>query len=129
MLVAHALGVALLSHLEQVEPKNFNPLNNKLTEWFEPVSSLDEPAEILRAAISVLVEQGQAENSAVTGVLVTTLLQSQNITDTHRNELANLGSSLCSALLDVVEHSGSSSQSSARILGCESTTEYSENRL
>ena len=114
VLVAHALGVALLSHLEQVEPKSFDTLNNKLTEWFEPVSSLDGPAEILRAAISVLVEQGQTEQSAVTGVLVTTLLQSQNVTDTHRNELVDLGSSLCSALLDVVEHSESSSQSSAR---------------
>ena len=114
VLVAHALGIALLNHLERVDHKTFDKLYNKLTEWFEPVSSLDEPAEILRAAISVLVEQGQAEQSAVTGVLVTTLLQSQNVTDTHRNELVNLGSSLCSALLDVVEQSGSSSQSSAR---------------
>ena len=114
VLVAHALGIALLSHLERVEHKTFDMLYNKLTEWFEPVSSLDEPAEILRAAISVLVEQGQAEQSAVTGVLVTTLLQSQNVTDTHRNELVSLGSSMCSALLDAVEHSGSSSQSSAR---------------
>lgn len=114
VLVAHALGVALLSHLERVEDKTFDKLHNELTEWFEPVSSLDEPAEILRAAISILVAQDQAENSAITGVLVTTLLQSQNVTDAHRNELVDLGSSLCSALLDVVEHSESSSQSSAR---------------
>ena len=113
VLVAHALGVALLNHLDQVDPPTFDTLNGRLAEWLDPISGFDEPAEILRAAVSVLVEQGRAEPSPIAGVLVTALLQAQNVTDDHRQELVHLASSLPTALLDAIEHSDSPSQSSA----------------
>ena len=113
VLVAHALGVALLNHLGQVDSTNFDTLNGRLAKWLDPISGFDEPAEILRAAVSVLVGQGRAEPSPIAGVLVTALLQTQNVTDHHRQELAHLASSLPTALLDTIEHSDSPSQSSA----------------
>ena len=112
VLVAHALGVTLLNHLDQVDPPIFDTLHGKLTKWLDPISGFDEPAEVLRAAVSILVEQGCAEPSPIAGVLVTALLQAQNVTDDHRQELAELASSLPTALLDAIEHSDSPNQSS-----------------
>ena len=57
-VVAHALGAALLNDLNQEDSPTFDTLNNRLTAWLDPISGLDERAEILRAAVSILVEQG-----------------------------------------------------------------------
>ena len=112
VLVAHALGGALLNHLDEVAPPTFDTLNGKLTKWLDPISGFDEPAGILQAAVSILVGQGCAEPSPIAGVLVTSLLQAQNVTDDHRQELAELASSFPTALLDAIEHSDSPNQSS-----------------
>ena len=112
-LVTHALGFSLLNHLEKVDSPTFDALNVKLAEWLDPISGFDEPAEIMRAAVSVLVGQRRSETSQIAGVLVTALLQSQNVTDNYRQELAGLASNLPSALLDAVEHSDSPNQNSA----------------
>ena len=57
--------------------------------------------------------QGRAEPSPIASILVTAWLQAQNVTDDHRQELADLASSLLTALLDAIEHSDSPSQGSA----------------
>lgn len=113
-VIAHALGVALLNHLDQVTSPKFDYLNAELTKWLDPIAGLDEQAEILRAAVSILVEQGCAAEAPVPGVLVTAWLQSQNIPDEHRQELADLAPQLPNALLDAVEHSDSHARDSAR---------------
>ncbi|MYC14777.1 MAG: hypothetical protein F4Y39_13690 [Gemmatimonadetes bacterium] len=113
-VVAHALGAALLNDLNQEVSPTFETLNARLAEWFDPISGLDERAEILRAAVSILVEQGRAAESLIPGVLVTAWLQSQNVSDEHRQELADLAPNFPDALLDAIEHSDSYVYDSAR---------------
>ena len=103
-VIAHALSVALLNDLEQVTSPTFETLDATLAKWLDPIAGLDEQTEILRAAVSILVEQGCTAKAPVPGVLVTAWLQSQNIPDEHRQELADLAPQLPNALLDAVEH-------------------------
>jgi hypothetical protein len=114
-VVAHALGAALLWQLDGGERRDFAQIEADLSEWLDPISGLDQRAEILRAAVSILIERGGPTNGSVAGVLVTAWLQSQNVTDAHRRELAMLASSIPDALLDAVEHSDEHSQASARL--------------
>ena len=71
--------------------------------------------EILRAAVSILVEQGRAAEAPGPGVLVTAWLQSQNIPDEHRQELVDLAPHFPNALLDAIEYSNSHAHNSARV--------------
>ena len=114
-VIAHALGIALLNDLDQVTSPTFETLDATLAKWLDPIAGLDEQAEILRAAVSILVEQGRAAEAPVPGVLVTAWLQSQNIPDEHRQELADLAPKLPNALLDAVEHSDGHANDSARL--------------
>ena len=113
-VVAHALGAALLNDLDQEDSPTFETLNTRLAAWLDPISGLDERAEILRAAVSILVEQKRAAESLVTGVLVTAWLQSQNVPHEHYQELADLAPNIPNALLDAIEHSDSYVHDSAR---------------
>ena len=114
-VVAHALGIALLNHLDQVTSPTFETLDATLAEWLDPIAGLDEQAEILRAAVSILVEQGRAAEAPGPGVLVTAWLQSQNIPDEHRQELVDLAPHFPNALLDAIEYSNSHAHNSARV--------------
>lgn len=113
-IIAHALGVALLAYLEPEIQNSFEALHTKLEKWLDPIAGLDERAEILRAAVSVLVEQ-QSRSLSLAGVLVTEWLQTQNVSDAHRKELAALASDLVGALLVTVEQSESHTHASARL--------------
>lgn len=112
-IVTHALGAALLAHLDTVTSPTFNAIESELISWLDPIAGLDQRAEILRAAVSILVERGQA-TTPLTGVLVTGWLQTQNVTDAHRLELANLAVILCESLLDAIENSVEYTHASAR---------------
>ena len=114
-VVAHALGIALLSQLAQIGAPTFASLESKLAEWLDPISGFDQQSEILRAALSVLIEQGRAQDSMLAGVLVTSWLQSQNVPDDHLQEIVALAPNLVSALLDAVEHSDAYVHNSARL--------------
>jgi hypothetical protein len=116
-VVAHALGASLLAHLDAVTVQTFEALNADITSWLDPIAGLDQRAEILRAAVSILVEQGEATTSPIAGVLVTSWLQTQNVTDNHRQELAGLASILTNALLDAIENSDGNTHASARLWG------------
>ncbi len=113
-VIAHSLGLVLLEQLYQVEKPTFETLHSELTKWLDPISDFDERAEVLRAAISILVQQECSEKLPTSGVLVTAWLQTQNIPEGHRKELIGLASHLSEALLDAVEHSNSRVHSSAR---------------
>ncbi|MEJ1368569.1 MAG: hypothetical protein RPU35_10215 [Candidatus Sedimenticola sp. (ex Thyasira tokunagai)] len=115
-VVAHALGTGLLAHLEKVSDQTFQYLDNELTQWIDPITGFDQRAEILRAAVSILVERDDsAKTSPIAGVLVTAWLQTQNITDEHRQELSTLADNLTNPLLDAVENSVSYTHTSARL--------------
>ena len=113
-VVAHALGAALLNHLNQVISPTFATLDVKLKQWLDPIAGFDEPSEILRAAVSILVEQGRSATSPAPGVLLTAWLQHQNVTDAHRQEIVDLAPNFPAALLDAVENSDSYVHESAR---------------
>ena len=113
-ILAHSLGLLLLDNLYQVGSPTFERLESNLTKWFDPISGFDKRAEILRAAVSIFLEQNRSGKSLVLGVLVTAWLQTQNVPDKHRKELVGLASNLPNALLDAVEHSNSRAHSSAR---------------
>jgi hypothetical protein len=114
-VVAHALGAALLNSLDSVAPKTFERISVELNQWLDPIAGLDQRAEILRAAVSIYVERGVAVGSPVGGVLVTAWLQTQNVSDAHRRELAGLAASLVEALLDALEQSSDRTHASARL--------------
>ncbi len=113
-ILAHSLGLLLLDKLNQASSSTFEKLRSCLTEWLDPISGFDEQAEILRAAVSILVQQECPGKSPTSGVLVTAWLQTQNIPEGHREELVSLASHLPEALLDTVENSNSRVHSSAR---------------
>jgi len=114
-VVAHALGAGLLFGLEQGEEEDFDAIEAKLNQWLDPISGLQERAEVLRAAVSILVAQGQSSQGPLGSVLVTAWLQTQNLADTHLQELRGLSNHLQSALLDAIEHSPGYGQLSARM--------------
>ena len=112
-IVAHALAIELLKHLYKQTSPSFETLESELRQWLDPISGYDQTAEILRAAVSILIEQDRGA-MPVTGVLLTAWLQAQNITDAHRQEIVELASRLPGALLDVVENSDTHDHESAR---------------
>ncbi len=75
-VVAHALGVTLLQHLDQQSSIDFEALDVELARWLDPIAGFDHTAEILRAGVSILIEQGRGTTPA-TGVLLTAWLQAQ----------------------------------------------------
>ena len=113
-VVSHALGAALVNELNQVDSPAFESVDVKLKEWLDPIAGFDQSTDILRAAVSILVEQCRGALPVVPGVLLTAWLQAQNVVDTHRREIIDLAPNLSGALLDVVEHSESRTHDSAR---------------
>ncbi len=79
-VVAHALGAALLAHLDAMSGATFAAVETEVTQWLDPIAGLDQRAEILRAAVSILVERGAPFATPIAGVLVTAWLQTQNVT-------------------------------------------------
>ncbi len=115
-VLAHALGAALLGQLDEQTSAGFEELDTQLQRWFDPIAGFDQRAEILRAAVSILVAQGGNTVDPLAGVLVTAWLQTQNLPDRHRHEVAGLATRLPDALLDAIEHSANHAQTSARHL-------------
>ena len=61
------------------------------------------------------MEQGGGVTTPLPGVLVTAWLQTQNLSDGHRQELAGLAVRVPNALLDAIEHSTGHALASARL--------------
>ena len=115
LIVAHALGAALLNHLYEACP-TFERLDAKLATWLDPISGFDQKAEILRAALSILIELRQGAPQPLSSVLVTCWLRSQNLPADHQSELTTLAPTLLAALLDAIEHSDSRAHTAAQHL-------------
>lgn len=114
-LVAHALGAALLNHMDELGVTDRDKTDLKLAEWLDPISGLDERAEILRAAVSIMIERDTGTESAVATSLVSEWLRSQNIPDEHRTELTRIAAAISEPLLETVALQGDSAQRSARL--------------
>lgn len=114
-LVAHALAFALVGDLVNRGGADRDAIERTLAEWFDPIDALDEKAEIIRAAVSIQLEQKTAQPVIVSG-LVFEWLSSQNIPDRHRSELARIATPICDALLDAIERSADGTNNSVKLL-------------
>lgn len=115
MLVTHALAAALLANIDELGNPDRDAVERHLAKWLDPIQGLDEKAEILRAAVSILLERDAAMPSAIVSSFVFEWLRSQNIPDEHRSELGRIAVPLCDALLDAIERHGDGMRTSARI--------------
>ncbi|MFD9900962.1 hypothetical protein [Mesorhizobium sp. NPDC059025] len=97
-IVAHALGLALLIHLDEAG----DSAEPELDRWLDAIAGLDERAEILRAAISIMVARA-VHLPDYAQMIVVSWLQSQNIPDTHFSDLIGLARSLVAPLLSAIE--------------------------
>jgi hypothetical protein len=113
-----ALGVSLVTYLLDSPSHDWREVNERLEKWFDPVSGLDETAEILRAAVLVCITN-PAQTVLISGSMVTRWAQIQNLPAEHEKELISHASELVNPLLDTVERSGSFAQASAKNLAVE----------
>lgn len=112
--VAHALGAALVFDLAEESDRTSEAIEGRLNRWLDPIAGLDAPVEVLRAAVSIVIEEGRTDEDPLLSVLLTSWLQIQNLPDLHREEVGRLAPSLTMALIDVIERSQRRSQASAR---------------
>lgn len=102
-LVAQALGIALLDHLQRGTFAGRDAIQRALDDWLDPIAGLDEKAEILRAAVSILL--ADVVSGDILSPLVSAWLHSQNLPERHRSEVLHIAQPLCGPLLDIVEMS------------------------
>jgi hypothetical protein len=114
-LVNHALGMALLHHLDELGEQGEEIVTQDLNAWLDPIAALDQRSEILRAAVSIMVEREDNTSNQVAAALVSEWLSSQNIPTQHASELSRLASSLVSPLLGTIEREGDAAQRTARL--------------
>ena len=99
-IVAHALGLALLDHLDTLVAGA--DVEGALNAWLDAIAGLDERAEILRASVSIMVARDTPLPDYAKAILLA-WLQSQNIPDTHLADLMGLARPLAEQLLDAIE--------------------------
>ena len=109
-----ALGVDLVANLEREAEAGSGKVSVSLTEWLDPASATSAAADILAAAVSIVVHKHLPVDSPVTSALVLALLRSQNASDEHRRELGALATALSTPLMSAVEESPGRAQASAR---------------
>ncbi|MCI9868646.1 hypothetical protein RHIZ_22055 [Rhizobium skierniewicense] len=98
-IVAHALGLAVLIHLEELEPGV--SIEVELDKWLDSIAGLDERAEVLRAAISIIVARDEPAHDCTATILLA-WLQSQNFPEAHNADLHGLARALSEPLLDSI---------------------------
>ena len=114
-ILAHALALALLDHLTtRLQHPACECVHQELGEWLDPIERLDQTAEILRAAVAILVAQGRAEQPPIPSAVVTTWLHTQNAPETHRQEVIDQAKEFPTALLDAIEKSNSLTHNASR---------------
>jgi hypothetical protein len=108
--IAHALGLALLHHLDGQSP---GQAGAALTGWLDTIAGFDEQTEVLRAAVSIMVSR-QTTPPPYAATLLLSWLQSQNLPESHVADVVALARALVAPLLQAIEES-SAVQRSARL--------------
>ncbi|QSI33312.1 hypothetical protein GNX71_28600 [Variovorax sp. RKNM96] len=109
-----ALGAAVLGLLEDAERASGGNAELALAQWLDPLAGTSAAADILVAAMSILVAKQIPPTSPVPGIVVTALLQSQNAQDGHREQTIAVAPAIFRALLFAAEQSAGRAQASAR---------------
>ena len=112
--VHHALGLALVKHLES--SGSSEEAVPRLDEFLDPIEGYDERAEILRAAVTITLQRESSQHPNWLGTICTRWINTQNLPDNHLEELAILAPELVEPLLDVIEASDSHALSTPRHL-------------
>lgn len=112
-IVAHALALSLLDHLQSVDEAGFDQVEAELGAWLEPIQGLDQRVEILRAAVSIFVERDGARDPEVLTALLIAWFQSRHLPATHRREIQALALDLLAPLLEALAHTVSGPQEAA----------------
>ncbi len=98
-IVAHALGLAVLMHLEELNAGT--DVGEELDKWLDSIAGLDERAEVLRAAVSIIVARDEPAPDCTVTILLA-WLQSQNFPEAHIADLRGLARPLAEPLLDSI---------------------------
>ena len=112
--VHHALGLALVTQIERVGSDEDTA--TVLEQFLDPIASYDGRAETLRAAVSIALQRRTLQQSKPLGTLCTFWIHSQNLPDSHTEELAILAPELVGPLLDVIEASDGHALSTPRYI-------------
>ena len=118
-LVQHALGMALLHHLDECGEIGQEGILHEAYTWLDPIAGLDQRSEILRAAVSIMVERDQPTAVKVSTALVSEWLSSQNLPSQHASELRRIAGPLVDSLLGTIERPGEAGQRTARLWAVE----------
>ncbi len=114
--VSHALGAALLAQLQDEAPMNSAGAEKILAEWLDPISGLDQRADILRAAVNIMLGQSQTLEEHISSEIVASWLSTQNLDQENRTELKAIARAIASPLLATLERDAFGTYRSARIL-------------
>lgn len=114
-IVSHALGAALLEMLDEVA-RSGGSVEGELDEWLDPIDGMEERAEVLRAATSIMAERDIPAAPEAAAAIVTAWLQTQNLPPLHLAEIHRLAPRQVQPLLDTIERSVAGPQASARAL-------------
>lgn len=110
--VNHSLGLALVKSLEG---RSTSDANAELERFLQPIEGYDQRAEIVRAAVSIAIARSNEDSPLVDlGGLCTFWVRTQNLQETHLNELMALAPMLVEPLLEAIERSGGHALSSPR---------------
>ena len=115
--VHHALGLILVKQLGETGAEQ--DAANLLGKFLDPIDGYDNQAEILRAAVTIALQQRHSPTPRWLSTLCTYWLHTQNLPDSHLKDLDILAPELVTCLLDVIEASDSHSHSTARHIAVE----------
>ena len=101
--VHHALGLALVKRMEQ--PESDEDATTVLEQFLDPIAGYDARAETLRAAVNIALLRSTPQQPKWLSTLCTFWIHTQNLSDSHLEELAVLAPALVTPLLDVIEAS------------------------
>lgn len=113
-IMAHALALGVIDYLRQLPSPTSDRVHQELAQWLDPIERLDQTAEILRAAVAILVAQGRAEQPPIPSAVVTAWLHTQNAPEIHRQEVVDQAGEFPTALLDSIERSNSPTHNAPR---------------
>ncbi|MGZ9045892.1 MAG: hypothetical protein ACXW24_15835 [Telluria sp.] len=91
-----------------------------LEEWIEPIGAIDQTAEILRAALSVISAGAGVDGDAKSDAILVTWINIQNPNATYETDVSVFGDSMPRSMLTVVERSSIRVRDAARHLSIQS---------
>ena len=119
--VHHALGLVLVRQLERAGPEE--DASTLLEKFLDPINDYDNRAEILRATATIALQRGHSPQPGWLSMICTFWVHTQNLPDSHLEDLAILAPELITSLLDVIEASDGHALSTPRCVAVHALAE------